>query len=174
MQRLLIVACKRECVRERELERERESTKRGEGNLMGWIVMKKVGTKLASEKLSPSERGRGGRKDGGKKGWKSGWSLQPNKKTLNFFSARVCVFFFVERDCEIHSGSKEHMHCRRKKQSKEVYKLRYNKNSLSLSLFFSLSQFGKIGDVIFVVGCQFFNFRFFFWVGSFFWQLVFS
>jgi hypothetical protein len=27
---------------------------------MGSIVMKKVGTKLASEKLSPSERGRGG------------------------------------------------------------------------------------------------------------------
>jgi hypothetical protein len=127
------------CMQTRVCKRERESTKRGEGNLMGWIVMKKVGTKLASEKLSPSERGRGGRKDGGKKGWKSGWSLQPKKKTLNFFSARVCVFFFVERDCEIHSGSKEHMHCRRKKQSKEVYKLRYNKNSLSLSLFLSLS-----------------------------------
>jgi hypothetical protein len=32
------------------------------------------------------------------------------------------VFFFLgfERDCDIHSGSKEHMHCRRKNQSKEV------------------------------------------------------
>jgi hypothetical protein len=43
-------------VREGDGERERESTKRGEGNLMGWIVMKKVGTKLASEKLSPSDK----------------------------------------------------------------------------------------------------------------------
>jgi hypothetical protein len=54
----LIVACKRECVREKE--RERESTKRGEGNLMGWTVMKKVGTKLASEKLSQVREGEGG------------------------------------------------------------------------------------------------------------------
>ncbi len=92
---------------------------------MGWIVMEKVGTKLASEKLSPSgERERGGRKDGGKKGWKSGRSLQPKSKKrsywLNIFSARVFFFLGFERDCDIHSGSKEHMHCRRKNQSKEV------------------------------------------------------
>jgi hypothetical protein len=40
---------------------------------------------------------------------------------------------------------------------------------LSLFLSFSLSlQFGKIGDVIFVVGCQFFNFSFFFFCWLFF------
>jgi hypothetical protein len=123
--------------------RERESTKRGEGNLMGVDRDEESGDQTGIRKVVSIARGRGGgRKDGGKKGWKSGWSLQPKKKNhsywLNFFSA--CVFF-IERDCEIHSGSKKST-CiadagnKAKKSSKQT---KVTTKTLSFSLSLSLS-----------------------------------
>ncbi len=48
---------------------------------MGWTVMKKVGTKLASEKLSQVREG-GGAEGRRKEGMDSGRSLQQQEKTL--------------------------------------------------------------------------------------------
>lgn len=65
---------------------------------MAWIVMKKVGTKLASEKLSQVREGGAGAEGRRKEGMEVRVVPTTTKKNsywLNFFSARV---FFFERD----------------------------------------------------------------------------
>jgi hypothetical protein len=118
---------------------------------MGWMVMKKVGTKLASEKLSQvRELGGGGRMEERRDGSQGGPYNNNQKKLsywLNIFSARVFFLGGFERDCEILSGSKSTCIPDARNKAKKSSKQTKVQQKLSLSFFLSLSlsNLGKLG-----------------------------